>query len=275
MDAASALIVGVVPFLAGVGMLVYVWWCWSGRSRRWASRAFMDVMVLWSLPTLGVILIAFAVKVVLSDLVGDLLMWVGVAVGWLGFIAAVLGLLGVQARWWGPRWYHDLQTSNPQPDLSDRLTALWISSTVPAPFSSDRKAAQAFEEAPVARWRGNYVYDPDDRHRTHGLAVPGAVAGHLTLYRGGLTFAASAAEDSLRDRSTTLVVSAAKVTGVRVVPARAGADGVVRKGWMWRSLSPRLVVDTRAGPLLFEVVGARHKAVKISTVLLGDAQVAQ
>jgi hypothetical protein len=210
MDLVSVLILGVVPFLAGVGMLVYVW-CWSGWSRRWATRVFMDVMVLWLLPAEGAILIAFAVKVVLSDPIGDLLMWVAVAVGWLGLLATGLEVLGVRPRWWGPRWYHELQASNPRPDLRDPLTAVWISSTVPAPFSSDRKAARAFVEAAVARWRANYVYDPDTRHREHGLAVPGAVGGHLALYPDGLTFAASAIEDSLRDRST--VVPAAEVIG--------------------------------------------------------------
>jgi hypothetical protein len=115
---------------------------------------------------------------------------------------------------------------------------VWISSTVPAPFSSDHKAAQAFgETAAVARWRGTYVYDPDTRHREHGLAVPGAVGGHLALYRGGLTFAASATEDNLRDRSM-VVVPAAEVVRARVVPARAGANGVVRRGVLWRSLYP-------------------------------------
>lgn len=225
MDVASVLILGAVPFLAGAGFLLYVWWCWSGRSRRWATRAFMDVLVLWCLPTLGVILIAFAVKVVVSDPVGDLLLWVGVAVGWLGFVAAVLELLGVQPRWWGPRWYHDLQASNPQPDLQDPLTAVVTSAMAPAPFSSDRTAARVFGEAPVVRWRGKYVHDPDTRHREHGFAVPGAVGGHLTLYPGGLTFAASATEDSLRDRPTVVAVSAAQVLGTRVVPAWAGADG--------------------------------------------------
>jgi hypothetical protein len=264
MDLASALILGVVPFLAGAGMLLYVWWCWSGRSRRWATRVFMDVMVLWMLPVMGAILIAFAVKTVLGDPIGNLLLGVAVAMGLLGFVVAGLQLVGVQTRWWGPRWYHDLQTGDPPPDLRDGLTALWVSSTVPAPFSSQLGAARAFSEPPVARWRGNYVYDPDTRHREHGLAVPGAVGGHLILYPGGLTFAASATEDSLRDGSTVVVVPAAEVIGARVVPARAGADGVVRKGVLWRSLYPRLVVDTQGGSLLFEVAGARRKAAKIA-----------
>jgi hypothetical protein len=263
MDLASVLILGVVPFLAGAGILLYVWWCWSGRSRRWGTRVFMDLMVLWCLPTMGVFLVAFAVKIVVSDPAGDLLVAVATAVGLLGFVALLF-----EPRWWGPRWYHDLQASNPQPDLRDPLTAVSVSSTVPAPFSSDRKAAHAFgETSALAWWRGNYVHDPDTRHREHGLAVPGAVGGHLTLYPGGLTFAASATEDSLRDQSTVVVVPGAEVTGAWVVPARAGADGVVRKGWMWRSLYPRLVVDTRAGPLLFEVAGARAKAAKITATL--------
>jgi hypothetical protein len=259
MDLASVLILGAVPFLAGAGILVYVWWCWSGRSRRWATRAFTNQLVYAILPGLGLFLIAAAVKNMVGDPAGELLVAVATAVGLLGFIALLF-----EPRWWGPRWYHDLQAGNPQPDLSDRLTAVWVSSTAPAPFGSDLKVAQAFGETPVARWRGDCVYDPDTRHREHGLAVPGAVAGHLTLYPGGLTFAASATEDSLRDRSTVVVVPAAEVVGARVVPARAGADGVVRRGVLWRSLYPRLVVDTRAGSLLFEVAGAKAKAAKIT-----------
>jgi hypothetical protein len=262
MDAAVALITYAVPFLAGAGMLLYVWWCWSGRSRRWATQVFTNQMVYALLPGMGAILIAFGVRLLTDGPISDFLFAVAVAVSFLGFVALLF-----EPRWWGPRWYHDLRASNPQPDLRDPATAVWISSTVPAPFSSRLKAAQAFGEAPVARWRGNYVYDPDTRHREHGLAVPGAVGGHLALYPGGLAFAASATEDSLRDRSTVVVVPAAEVTGARVVPARAGADGVVRKGVLWRSLYPRLVVDTRAGPLLFEVAGAKAKAAKIMQTL--------
>jgi hypothetical protein len=262
MDATSALILGAVPFLAGVGILLYVWRCWSGRSRRWATRAFTNQMVYALLPGMGAILVAFAVKVVFGDPLGNLLMAVAVVVCILGLVALIF-----EPRWWGPRWYHDLHASNPQPDLQDPLTAVVTSATVPAPFSSRLKAARAFGETPVARWRGSYVHDPDTRHREHGLAAPGAVGGHLTLYPGGLTFAATATEDSLRDQSTVVVVPAAEVIRARVVPARAGADGVIRKGVMWRSLYRRLVVDTRAGPLLFEVAGAKAKAAKITETL--------
>jgi hypothetical protein len=154
-------------------MLLYVWWCWSGRSRRWATRVYGDVMVLLALPTLGVFSIAFAVTSV-SDSAGSLLVTLATAIGLLGLIAMGFEAVGVQPRWWGPRWYHDLQASDWQPDLSHRPTAALISSTVAAPFSSDLTAAQVFEEPPVARWWANYVYDPDEGRLAHGLSPPGA-----------------------------------------------------------------------------------------------------
>jgi hypothetical protein len=134
MDATSALILGAVPFLAGVGILLYVWRCWSGRSRRWATRAFTNQMVYALLPGMGAILVAFAVKVVFGDPLGNLLMAVAVVVCFLGLVALIF-----EPRWWGPRWYHDLQASNPQPDLQDPLTAVVTSAAVPAPFSSRLK----------------------------------------------------------------------------------------------------------------------------------------
>jgi hypothetical protein len=61
-----------------------------------------------------------------------------------------------------------------------------------------------------------------------------------------------------------VVVPAAEVTGAPVVAARVGADTVVRNGVLWRSLNPRLVVNTRAGSRLFEVAGAKAKAAMIT-----------
>jgi hypothetical protein len=58
---------------------------------------------------LGLFLIAAAVKNVVGDPASDLWGVVATAVGLLGFIALLF-----EPRWWGPRWYHDLQASNPQ-----------------------------------------------------------------------------------------------------------------------------------------------------------------
>jgi hypothetical protein len=262
VDTSSALILGVIPVLAGAGILLYVWYCWSGRSRRWATQAFTNQLVYAILPGLGSVFVAFGVMMLVGGPVGDLLMAVAIVVCLLGLVALVF-----QPHWWGPGWYHELLRSNPQPDLHDPLTALVTSATAPAPFSSQAEAAEALGGTAVARWRGSYVHDPDARHREHGIAAPGAIGGHLTLYPGGLAFAASAIEDRLRDRPTVVVVPAADVITARVVPARAGADGVVRKGIVGRSLYPRLVVDTRSGSLLFDVAGAKTKAAKIMQTL--------
>ena len=48
-------------------MLLCVWWCWSGRYRRWATRVNGDMLVLCVLPSQGVILIALAFKIAGSD----------------------------------------------------------------------------------------------------------------------------------------------------------------------------------------------------------------
>jgi hypothetical protein len=263
MDTSSALILGAAPILAGAGVLFYVWRCWSGRSRRWATQAFTNQLVYAILPGLGALFVAFGVMMLVGGRVGDVVMTAAVVVCLLGLVVLVF-----EPRWWGPRWYHDLRASNPQPDLQDPLTALATGATTPAPlFSSQAEAAEALGGTAVARWRGNYVHDPDARHREHGLAAPGTVGGHLLLYPGGLAFAASAFEDRLRERPTVVVVPATEVITARVVPARAGTDGVVRKGIIGRSLYPRLVVDTQSGSLLFDVVGAKAKAAKILQTL--------
>jgi hypothetical protein len=263
VDTSSGLILGAAPILAGAGIFFYLWRCWSGRSRRWATQAFTNQLVYAILPGLGAIFFAFGIMVLVGGLVGDVLMATAVVICLLGVVALVF-----EPRWWGPRWYHELRRGDPQPDLQDPLTALVTGATTPAaPFSSQAEAAEALGGTAVARWRGSYVHDPDARHREHGLAAVGAVGGHLLLYPGGLAFAASGIEDRLRDRPTVVVVPAADVITARVVPARAGVDGVVRKGIVGRSLYPRLVVDTRSGSLLFDVIGAKAKAARIMETL--------
>jgi hypothetical protein len=65
-----------------------------------------------------------------------------------------------------------------------------------------------------------------------------------------------------------LVLLAADITGVRVVPARAGADGVRRRGIRWRSVFPRLVVETAGDRYVFEVAfgAAKRAAARIRTM---------
>jgi hypothetical protein len=58
-----------------------------GRSRRWATRVFSNQLVYGVLPGLGVFLIAAAVKIVVGDPLGNLLVAVATAVGLLGVVA--------------------------------------------------------------------------------------------------------------------------------------------------------------------------------------------
>jgi hypothetical protein len=145
VDTSSALILGAIPVLAGAGILFYVWRCWSGRSRRWATQAFTNQLVYAILPGLGAVFVAFGVMMLVGDPVGDLLMAVAIVVCLLGVVALVF-----EPRWWGPEWYHELLRRDPQPDLHDPLTALVTGATTSAPFSSQAEAAEALGGAAVA-----------------------------------------------------------------------------------------------------------------------------
>lgn len=138
------------------------------------------------------------------------------------------------------------------------------------PGRSAVKAADAFggRGEVLGQWQGGYVYNPDTTERAHGMARWGTVDGTLMLCTEGLTFAASKAEETLREKLTVLVLPQEEIRGVRVVSPRAGADGVQRRGFWYRSWFPRLVVDTGDGTYLFEVDWARVKQVadRITTI---------
>lgn len=123
------------------------------------------------------------------------------------------------------------------------------------PGSSADKASRAFGSfaQQFDKWRGGYVYDPDTKQRAHGMAQRGTVTGKITLYAEGVTFGATKSEDALREQETVLVLPIGHITDARVVPARAGVDGVPRRGRLYRSPLPRLVIDTSDGSYLFDL----------------------
>ncbi|MGH8867255.1 MAG: hypothetical protein ACRDYU_04580 [Actinomycetes bacterium] len=171
-------------------------------------------------------------------------------------------------RWWGPRWLRETSREERRPNVREPLSALMVGFGGDSGVRSAAEAAQVFTgSARFGSWRGNYVYEPDSMQRAHGLAPRGAVDGYLTAYEAGLVFSASRLEDNLRGESTVLAIDAEQVVGVRVVPARAGADGVKRKGVLFRSAFPRLVVDTRDGSLVFDFLRSRRIAERLQPLV--------
>lgn len=104
------------------------------------------------------------------------------------------------------------------------------------------------------------------------MARRGTVDGMLTLYSEGVTFAATKGEDALREKLTVLVLPREEVRGVLVVPPRAGADGVQRKGFWFRSWFSRLVVETGDDRYLFEVSWGRARRVadRVNAMTMGQ-----
>jgi hypothetical protein len=267
---AGAVLSGALYLLLGLALLTHAWRCWSGRSRAWVRRTWSPQVVLGLLPGLGFAALAAGVQVMVGP-------WAGPVVAVLmtiGFVLLVLGIVYIvfEPSWWGPRWFRRLPARDRMPDISDPLTAATVGfSRRPAAASGEqvRRAAGRLGGRPVARWGGGYVYDPDTSERAHGMARRGTVMGDLTLYPHGLTFAAKRWEDVLRDEPTVLVLPSDEIRTVRVVPARAGADGETRRGRLWRSVYPRLVVESTGGRYVFDVAfgGAARAASRIGALV--------
>jgi hypothetical protein len=219
----------VLVALAGAVLVALSAWGWAGRSRRarwWVGRAFGPQLALGLMPGLGLLVLSVGVLAM-----GGTSLAPAVALpALLGVVLELAGILDVLPGWWGPRWYRQLP--------------------------GRRRAAgrtAAFPGHPVGSWRAGWVHDADAGPRRDGASRRGTVHGWLTLYRTGLIFSPHRPEETPGGRSTGVAVPAGDVTGVGVVPPRAGIDGRPRRGRLYRSWFPRLVVRTNDEAYLFEV----------------------
>lgn len=242
----------IVIGLLWAGLFTYVAWCWAGRSRRaraWAGQPLQHPLVLGTLPAMVLLLFSFG----LQGVFGDAVLPLSAPLFLLSFVVLLFAFY--TPGWWGPRWFHRMSDRD-KVNTRDPLNAAAITMLAGrSPGTSAVRAAEAFSGRgkPVGRWPGGYIYDPDTAERTHGMSRCGTVDGTLTLYPQGLTFAASKAEDELQEHETVLVLPREEISAARVVSARAGVDGVARRGFFHRSPFPRLVVETRERSYLFDV----------------------
>jgi len=249
-------------------MLAVTVWSWAGRSyaSRWWMRSLMsDSLALGVLPGIGLGLTGIGLYAVFGEplaVVGGLLLFACFPVFVIGFFTP---------RWWGPGWYRQMSPQQRQTAQRDVAGTFLRSRSTRLRETSTDLAARSLPSIgePMARWRAGYVYDADTSERTHALSRRGTVDGTLTAYPEGVVFAATQTEDGLRGEATVVAVPRETLTGVRVVPARAGADGRPRPGVLHRSFFPRLVLDTTSGSQVFEVAwgGARRAAVALERTL--------
>jgi hypothetical protein len=231
------------------------WLAWSGRWRSWVD----DPIFGWSpgplalFPGLALMLPAFAL-VNLGVLPSDS------PIAVFGFLLSLAGMAITlwAPRWFGPRWYRERNAPGARRARArhDPMAALMEIDSRARPTGSE----SPFAGAPLARWSGTWVYGDETAPRQQPLLRPGAVYGHLSLYRDGLHFRANGMEERAREEAVSVTVPAARLRDVRVVPSGAGTDGQPTPGPRLRVAFTRLVVDTDDGPYLFEVHGAKDKA---------------
>jgi len=259
----------MIMVVAGVAVLAHVTWCWTGRSRAWARRTAGRQWVLGIGPPFGLLLLGGGLAALLGRPAGT-------TTGTVLFLAAMLALLPCglfllfEPAWWGPGWYRRRSPAQRTPDLSDPYTAVVTGLARSPARPAAPPAAHSFGDL-VTAVRATYVYDPDTLARPHGLTPRGGVTGRLSLHHGGLVFVASEWAERLGAGPGHVVVPMADVTAVRVVPARAGADGVPRPGVAYRSLFRRLVVETGTDSYVFEVGRARRLAARVAQLMTRSA----
>lgn len=254
-----------------LGLLGVTVWSWLGRtrgSRWWAGNAVTERIVLGVLPS-GVSLLAFGV--VLAPLQGSAweqgLERVALVLLWLPIIAVLWNVLFLPLpRWWGPAWFREGERV---PRVDDAFSAGVVAVTQLPRVSSKKGLYPTESGEPIAQWRANFIKDPDSKARAHGLAVRGGVTGTLAVFDDQLVFWASRIEDTIRQEPLTLKLPVDSITRVYVVPPRAGADGIPRTGFMYRSAFPRLAVRTDDSAFVFEVT----RAGKVAAVLRQALQV--
>jgi hypothetical protein len=255
---------GVVAAVVGVAALVATYRAWTGRWRSWVGTR-QDALVITLYPGAGA---GFLV----SGL-GTLGLFSGTSpVATIGFLVMTVGFLFSfrTPKWWGPRWYRE-RDRDAGPNLRDPLTALAYAA-VAAQRPGDRQPEHPCPPvemlgAVLTNWSGSWINGDESAPAAHGLTHAGAVGGDLYLHERGVSFISSRSEELIRGEATGQAFSADEVHGVRVVPRGAGPDGQPREASGPRSRFPRLVLDTKFGPELFEVTFAKRTAARIAETL--------
>ncbi|HEU0286394.1 MAG TPA: hypothetical protein VFR22_05060 [Nocardioidaceae bacterium] len=252
----------VLVVAIGMVLLALSIWAWRGRSRRsrwWVGSPYGGQVMLGLVPGLGLIILSMG----LLTLIGP---WFTAVAGLPILFGAALVLAVIFARlprWWGPGWYREMSEAERRADLTNAFAAAVVGLTDRPGVVSAKDAADRYRgDRPLGSWRGGWVHDPDTDERAHGMSRKGTIDGRLTLYPSGLVFAASRAEDALRRKGTVIAIDTHDIVDVRVVPARAGADGRPRSGVLYRSWFPRLVVETPDVEQVFDVAWGRARQVR-------------
>lgn len=253
-----------------------MFWAWSWRgatswARWWVGNELEEMLVRGVVPAWVLLFVSVSIQAA-----GDSSPYEEAAgnAAFVGVLAAALLFLWALSpiplpRWWAPAWFRDLGEQDRRRRTRDAFGAVVALSELQASQHSSEIVSRRLSSArTLGSWRGSWVYDPDSRERVHGLTGRGSVEGRLTLVADGIVFAANSTEDSLRGEPTVVEIAAGEVSGVRVVPARAGADGIPRRGVLHRSLWPRVVVDATESSFVFEVMRARKVAAQIRWALV-------
>ncbi len=179
------------------------------------------------------------------------------------FVVQLLGTFNWKLnKAWGPRWYTKMTPQELLDARTDGISSFSKRFTQPQVTHKPRWFGQ-----PEASWAGRRVLDPDTHERPDEISARGSVDGVLQLGTGGVWFQPDGLSPEWQ-RKAHATIPWSKYLGVRVVPARAGIDGIPRRSPFYRSWWQRLVIRTTEGEQLYEI--HRRKA-KDAALVISDA----
>jgi hypothetical protein len=200
----------VAATLVGIGGLATAWLVWSGR---WRSLGLSVIAANWawtSLPFMAMVLLSYG----LQPLVGNVLYAITFPIA----IACVVLLLW-EPKWFGPRWWRELDREG-EPMSLDAPDNAYLYAAMGADLGSDGSIPQAERMMAgatlEARVRGTLVTDRFGR--PSALQKPGVVEGEFRLYQRGIVFAATRMEDKMRRRPVVERLAGDRIRHVERLP---------------------------------------------------------
>jgi len=256
-----AVVWAVVLVACGIGLLVFVHRRWRGNYRQWAvDRRGPGIVYL--VPAAAAFLVAIGISFVSVSTVAKAMATVAMASLVFGVVTHIW-----QPRWWGPRWYQQVRRELEAPDQSQYMS---LDLVVPGPgvsLGSGELADGLFDgQPPSARWNGYLVDEPNIGLRRYGVREVIERPGVLEVRPAGLAFIPSRLSERLGAGPFVVPIAAREVRQVRVVPAGADPDGLVRRG-IQHVPHPRVILQTDRRVFLFSLPRAHERAKTIAEAL--------
>jgi hypothetical protein len=176
--------IAIPTILAGLSILLYCWFCWTGRNQGWHEHGQRWTWcVLGLLPGQGIMVLSLGIGMLdYGGRTGRAIAALGAGAAGIGFVIGI-----VEPKWWGPAWFRELRESErieqarrdaARMRLPRDVHVMGLDGSPPSAGQLDLADNLLHGDSPIDEWRATRVEYPDGS----------GVSGRLQLYDDGLLF---------------------------------------------------------------------------------------